>query len=92
MVANPSLFSLSRFTSENLISRDKLSRPNLVPATHWITPSFRDGIHIYRQTPSGQSRVYGVKQLRTDGVRCRESIGTRPVASFNVVGVTGAVF
>ena len=28
---------------------------------------------------SGQSRVYRVTQLRTDGVHCRESAGTGPV-------------
>ena len=33
----------------------------------------------YRHTPSGQSRVYRVTQLRTDGVHCRESAGTGPV-------------
>ena len=32
-----------------------------------------------RHTPSGQSRVYQVTQLRTDGVHCRESDGTGPV-------------
>ena len=38
-------------------------------------------IHLYlnRCTPSGQSRVYRVTQLRTDGVHCRESAGTGPV-------------
>ena len=30
-------------------------------------------------TPSGQSRVYRVTHLRTDGVHCRESAGTGPV-------------
>ena len=29
--------------------------------------------------PSGQSRVYRVTQLRTDGVHCRVSAGTGPV-------------
>ena len=29
--------------------------------------------------PSGQSRVYRVTQLRTDGVHCGESVGTGPV-------------
>ncbi|CAM9815346.1 unnamed protein product, partial [Ascophyllum nodosum] len=28
-------------------------------------------IYLYRQPPSGQSRVYQVTQLRTDGVHCR---------------------
>ena len=32
-----------------------------------------------RRTPSGQSRVYRVTQLRTDGVHCREPTGTGPV-------------
>ena len=36
-------------------------------------------IYLNRHTPSGQSRVYRVTQLRTDGVRCRESAGTEPV-------------
>ena len=35
-------------------------------------------------TPSGQSRVYRVTHLRTDGVHCRESAGTGPV-NFRVV-------
>ena len=32
-----------------------------------------------RHTPSRQSRVYRVTQLRTDGGHCRESAGTGPV-------------
>ena len=48
--------------------------------THGIPPEFRGGVHIWnRHTPSGQSRVYRVTQLRTDGVHCRESAGTGPV-------------
>ena len=31
-------------------------------------------IYIYHHTPSGQSRLYRVTQLRTDGVDCRESV------------------
>ena len=31
-------------------------------------------IYIYHHTPSGQSRLYRVTQLRTDGVHSRESI------------------
>ena len=31
-------------------------------------------IYIYDHTPSGQSRLYRVTQLRTDGVHCRESV------------------
>ena len=32
-------------------------------------------INLCRHTPSGQSRVYQVTQLRTNGVHCRESAG-----------------
>ena len=42
-------------------------------------------------TPSGQSRVYRVAQLRTDGVHCRESVGTVP-AVLKVARVTRAAF
>ena len=55
-------------------------RLNLV-LTHGV-PEFRGGVHLFiynRHTPSGQSRVYRVTQLRTDGVHCRESAGTGPV-------------
>ena len=31
-------------------------------------------IYIYDHTPSGQSRLYRVTHLRTDGVHCRESV------------------
>ena len=31
-------------------------------------------IYIYQPTPSGQSQLYRVTQLRTDGVHCRESV------------------
>ena len=37
----------------------------------------------------GQSRIYRVTQLRTDGVHCRESAGIGPVI-LKVVPVTGA--
>ena len=56
-------------------------RLNLV-LTHGVPPEFRGGVHLFiynRHTPSGQSRVYRVTQLRTDGVHCRESAGTGPV-------------
>ena len=76
---------------EYLVSRDRFDRPvprqpayfphsiklNLV-LTYGIPPTFRDGVHIYRQPPLGQSRVYRVTQLRTDGVHCRESTNTGP--------------
>ena len=54
---------------------------NLV-LTYGVPPEFRGGVHIFilnRHTPSGQSQVYRVTQLRTDGVHCRESAGTGPV-------------
>ena len=58
-----------------------LLRLNLV-LTYGIPPEFRGGVHLFiynRHTPSGQSRVYRVTQMRTDGVHCRESAGTGPV-------------
>ena len=61
-------------------------RLNLV-LTHGIPPEFRGGVHLFiynHHTPSGQSRVYRVTQLCTDGVYCRESAGTGPV-NFKVV-------
>ena len=48
-------------------------------------------IDLNCHTPSGQSRVYQVTQLCTDGVNCRESAGAGPVI-FKVVPVTGAAF
>ena len=83
--------SLSAFVPENLVSRNgfgspvprepaHLHRPNLV-LTYGIPPEFRGGVHLFiynRHTPSGQSRIYRVTQLRTDGVHCRESAGTGP--------------
>ena len=50
--------------------------------TYGIPPEFCGGVHLFiskRHTSSGQSRVYRVTQLRTDGVRCRESAGTGPL-------------
>ena len=67
-------------------------RFNLV-LTHGTPSAFRDGVivHIYRQTPSGQSRVYRVMQLRADGVNCRESTGPGTVV-LKVVRATDAAF
>ena len=53
--------------------------------------AYPDGVHTYRQPRSGQSRVYRVAQLPSDGVYCRESTGTESVA-LKVVEVRGAVF
>ena len=50
--------------------------------TYGIPPEFRGGVHLFiynRHTPSSQSRVYRVTQLRTDGVHCGEFAGTGPV-------------
>ena len=85
--------SLFAFVSENLVSRDGFGSPvprqpahlilrlNLV-LTYGIPPEFRGGVHLFisnRHTPSVQSRVYRVTQLRTDGVHYLESAGTGPV-------------
>ena len=43
-----------------------------------LVPRRRPFIYLNHHTPSGQSRVYRVTQLRTDGVHCRESAGTGP--------------
>ena len=52
-------------------------------------PSSAAASIVYFKPPSGQSRVYRVTQLRTDGVHCRESTGTGPVV-LKVVPVTSA--
>ena len=49
-------------------------------------------IYFYQHhTPLGPSRVYRVTQLRTDGVHCREFVGTGPVV-LKVLRETGAAF
>ena len=85
----------SRETGSAIPSRVSLLisilRLNLV-LTYGIPPEFRGGVHLWnRHTPSGQSRVYRVTQLPTDGVHCRESVGTGP-AVLKAVPVTGADF
>ena len=47
-------------------------------------------MYLISHTPSGQSRVYRVAQLRTDhyDIHCRESAGTGP-AVLKIVPVTG---
>ena len=59
--------------------------------THGIPPDCRGGVHLFicTATPSDQSRVYRVTQLRTDGVHCQESAGTGPVV-LKVIPVTEA--
>ena len=60
-------------------SRDSSQFPRRRPFTYYLN----------RYTPSGQSQVYRVTQLRIDGFHCRESAGTRSVV-LKVVPVTGA--
>ena len=85
--------SLSPFAPENLVSRDGFGSPVPHQPADLHTqagsgaclrdssrvPRRRRFIFLNRHTPSGQSRVYRVTQLRTDDVHCRESTGTRPV-------------
>ena len=97
----------SVFAPENLVSREmgsavpsrvslliSILRLNLM-LTYGIPPDFRGGRpsnYLNRQTSSGQSRVYQVLQLRTDGVHCRESGCKGPVNLKIVPAVTGDVF
>ena len=88
---------------ENLVSRDGFGSPIPRQPAHLHTqaesgvhlrdssrvPRRRPFIYLNRHTPSGQSRVYRVTQLRTDGVHCREFAGTGPV-NLKVVPETGA--
>ena len=78
-VANP-----RAFVPENLVSRDGFGSPVPRQSAHLNTQaesgaSLRDSsrvprrrlyIYLNRHTPSGQSQVYRVTQLRTDGVHC----------------------
>ena len=87
------IFALSPFAPENLVSRDGFGSPVPRQPAHLHTQAesgayVRDSarvlrrrpfIYLNRHTPSGQSRVYRVTQLRTDGVHYRESAGTGPV-------------
>ena len=83
--------SLSAFAPENLVSRDGFGSPVPRQPAHLYNQDeygayLRDSSRVSRRRPyiyvkspnaiGGQSRVYGVTQLRTDGVHCRESAGT----------------
>ena len=84
---------LSPCVPENLVSRDGFGSPVPRQPAHLHTqaesgaylrdssrfPRRRPFIYLNRHTPSGQSRVYRVAQLCTDGVHCRESAGTGPI-------------
>ena len=50
--------------------------------TQGVSSDFRSGILLFipPTVSTAQSRVYQATQLRTDGVYCRESVGTGPVA------------
>ena len=89
----PVIFSLSPSAPENSVSRDGFSSPVPRQPAHLHTqaesgaylrdisrfPRRRPCIYLNRHTKSGQSRVYGVTQLRTDGVHSRESASAGPV-------------
>ena len=71
-----------------------------IPRLNLVLPYLRDSsqfprrrplVYLNRCTPSCQSRVYRVTQLRTDGVQCRESAGTGQV-NLKVVLGTGTAF
>ena len=75
--------------AENLVSRDEFGSSVLRQPAHLHTQTkygayLRDSSQVRRRRPflylnrhtSGQSRVYRVTQLRTDGVHCRKSTGT----------------
>ena len=75
-----------------LVSRDRFRSPVPRQPAHLHTPAesgayLRDSSVVPRRrpfiknshTPSGQSRVYRVTQLRTDDVHCQKSAGTGPV-------------
>ena len=84
---------LSAFAPEDLVSRDGFGSPVPHQPAHLHTeteygaclqdysrvPRRRPFIYLNRHAQSGQSRVYPVTQLRTDGVHCREPAGTGPV-------------
>ena len=75
---NTSLFA---FAPENLVSLGGFGKPVPRQPAHLHTQA-GSGVHLFiynYHTPSGQSRVYRVTQLRTDGVHCRESAGKGPV-------------
>ena len=97
--------SLSPFAPENLVSRDEFGSPVPRQPAHLHTsaesgaysqdssrfPRRRPFIYLNRHTPSSQSRVHRVTQVRTGSFRCRESAGTGPV-NLKVVPATGAAF
>ena len=87
------VFYLSPFAPENLVSRDGFGSPvpRQPPRLHTQAepgaylrdssrvPRRRPFIYLNRHTPSGQSRVYRVTQLRTDGVHGTEPVNLKAV-------------
>ena len=85
--------SLSPFAPESLVSRDRFDSPVPRQPAHLHAQAesdayLRDSSRVPRRrpyiclnphTPPGQSQVYRVTLLRTDGVHCRESGGAGPV-------------
>ena len=74
-------FSLSAFTPDNLVSRDGSSPYSgciWCLLMGFLPSSAAASIYLFK-TASGQSRVYRVVKLRTDGVHCRLSAGIGPV-------------
>ena len=80
------------FAPENLVSRDGFGRPVPRQPAHsqysdliwyllakFLPISAAASVYLCHHTPTGQSRVNRVTQLRTDDVHYRESAGTRPV-------------
>ena len=89
---------LSPCVPENLVSRDGFSRPVPRQPGHFHTqaesgaylrdssrlPRRRPFIYLNRHTPSSQSRVYRVTQMRTDGIqvpRVRRHRASKPQGS-----------
>jgi len=89
-VANPARDQLNRendiplsaFVPENLVSRDGFGSPVRRQPAHLHTHAESGACRrefLNSHTPSGQSQVHQVTQLRTDGIHCRESAGTGPL-------------
>ena len=85
-------FFQTPIASQNLVSRDG-SFPKLklkMVITPGISPAFSEHIlHVFCTSLLGQSRVYLVNLLCTDGYCCRDP---GPVVLNNVVRVTGTAF
>ena len=90
--------SLFPFALENLVSRDGFGSPVSRQPAHSPYSILRLNLVLIRGIPdfrgaigSVPSLIYRVRQLLTDGVRCRESARTGPVV-LKAVPVAGTVF